>query len=60
MADLSKQEIEQLKAQLEEKKAEVKDIYDKLVEAGAIPLPDDFLEDVAGGGRPTRQDDVPR
>ena len=55
MATLTNQEIEQLKQQLKEKQEEVKVIYDKLVEAGAVPLPDDFLDEVAGGLKyPTR------
>ena len=49
MAVLSNEEIEQLKQQLKEKEEEVKVIYDKLVEAGVVPLPDDFLDDVSGG-----------
>ena len=50
MATLTNQEIEQLKQQLKEKQEEAKAIYDQLVEAGAVPLPDDFLDSVAGGG----------
>ena len=50
MATLSNQQIEQLKQQLKEKQEEVKEIYDKLVEAGAVPIADDFLDTVAGGG----------
>ena len=49
MAALTEQEIEQLKQQLKEKQEEVKAIYDQLVDAGAVPLPDDFLDSVAGG-----------
>ena len=49
MATLSNEEIEQLQQQLKEKQEEVKEIYDKLVEAGVVPLPDDFLDGVAGG-----------
>ena len=51
MATLSNQEIEQLQQQLKEKKEEIKVIYNKLVEAGAVPLSDDIL-DVVGGGNP--------
>ncbi len=50
MATLTEQEIEQLQQQLKEKTKEVKEIYDKLVEAGAVPIADDFLDEVAGGG----------
>ena len=55
MATLTEQEIEQLQQQLKEKTKEVKEIYDKLVEAGAVPIADDFLDTVAGGifGPPT-------
>ena len=49
MATLTEQEIEQLKQQLKEKQEEAKAIYDQLVEAGVVPLPDDFLDEVAGG-----------
>lgn len=49
MANLTKEEIEQLQQQLKEKTKEVREIYDKLVEAGIVPLADDFLDVVAGG-----------
>ena len=49
MATMTDKEIELLKQQLEEKKKEIDVIYDKLVEAGVVPLPDDFLDEVAGG-----------
>ena len=49
MATVSPEEVARLQQQLKEKTGEVKDIYDKLVEAGAVPLPDDFLDQVAGG-----------
>lgn len=49
MATLTNQEIEQLKQQLKEKQEEVKAIYNKLMEAGAVPLDDDALDNVAGG-----------
>ena len=52
MATLTEQEIEQLQQQLKEKTKEVKEIYDKLVEAGAVPIADDFLDTVAGGFAP--------
>ena len=51
MATLTNEEIELLKQQLEEKKKEIDLIYDKLVEAGVVPLPDDFLDEVSGGNR---------
>ncbi|MBP5795473.1 MAG: hypothetical protein J6W07_01375 [Bacteroidales bacterium] len=53
MANISPQEIEELKRQMKEKKEEIKAIYNKLVEAGAVPLPDDILENIAGGLIPT-------
>ena len=52
-AELTNEEIEQLKQQLKQKTEEIKDIYNKLVEAGVVPIPDDFLDDVAGGAYPT-------
>ena len=52
MATLSNQEIEQLQQQLKEKSEEIKVIYNKLVEAGAVPLSDDILDIVGGGFTP--------
>jgi len=49
MATLTNEEIEQLKQQLKEKQEEVKAIYDKLIEAGVVEVPDDLLDGVAGG-----------
>lgn len=49
MAALTNAEIEQLKQQLKEKTEEIRVIYDKLIEAGAVEVPDDFLDGVAGG-----------
>ena len=49
MTKLTNEEIEQLKQQLKEKQEEVNAIYNQLVEAGVVPLPDDFLDSVAGG-----------
>ena len=49
MDNLTPQEIEELTRQLKEKTKEIKQIYDKLVEAGAAPLPEDLLDSVAGG-----------
>ena len=51
MATLTNQEIERLKQQLKEKQEEIRVIYDKLVEAGVVPVPDDILDSVAGGTR---------
>ena len=53
MANFSLQEIEELKKQMKEKTEEIRAIYSKLVEAGAVPLPDDILENIVGGTFPT-------
>ena len=50
MATLTNEQIEQKKQLLEEKTKEMKAIYDELVEAGAIELSDDDLDQAAGGG----------
>lgn len=55
MSSISPKEIEELKRQLNEKTEEIKAIYNKLVEAGAVPLPDDILDNIAGGILPTLQ-----
>ena len=49
MAKMTEKEIEQLQQELKEKTEEVKVIYDKLVEAGDVPLSDDILDTIAGG-----------
>ena len=49
MATLTTEQIEQKKQLLEEKMKEMKAIYDELVEAGAIELSDDDLDQAAGG-----------
>ena len=49
MATLTNEQIEQKKQLLEEKKKEMKAIYNELAEAGAIEISDDDLENVAGG-----------
>ena len=54
MANHSTSEIKELRRQLNETTEEIKAIYNKLVEAGAVPLPDDFLASIAGGTRPTQ------
>ena len=46
---MTNEEIEQLQQRLKEKTEEIKEIYNELVEAGVVPIPDDFLDDVAGG-----------
>ncbi len=49
MAKLTAEQIAQKKQLLEEKMKEVKALYDELVEAGAIELSDDALDQAAGG-----------
>ena len=49
MATLTTEQIEQKKQLLEEKMKEMKAIYDELVEAGAIELSEDDLDQAAGG-----------
>ena len=54
MASLTNQEIKQLQRQYEQKLNEVKELRDKLVEAGAYPIDDDALDVIAGGIRSGR------
>ncbi len=54
-AELTSEEIEQLQKQLKEKTEEIRVIYNKLSEAGVVPLPDDFLDSVAGGKTTTER-----
>ena len=49
MATLTAEQIEQKKQLLEEKMKEMKAIYDELVEAGALPMGENDLDNVAGG-----------
>ena len=49
MATSTKQEVEQLKQQLNEKVGEFRDIYNKVVERGGEELPEDILDTVTGG-----------
>ena len=49
MASLTTEQIEQKKQQLSEIMKEVKALQDELMEAGAIPLDDNELDQVAGG-----------
>lgn len=53
MARLTPEEIENLQNQLKEKTEEIKTIYNKLVEGGAVPLPDEFLDNIGGGAFPS-------
>ena len=52
MAKPTKQEVEQLKQQLNEKVGEFRDIYNKVVEMGGEELPEDILDTVTGGAPP--------
>ena len=49
MANLTNEQIEQKKQLLEEKMKQMKAIYDELMEAGAIKLSEDELDQAAGG-----------
>ena len=49
MANLTNEQIEQKKQLLADKTKEMKALYDELVEAGAIELSDDDLDQAAGG-----------
>lgn len=51
-AELSREEIDQLKEQLDEKMGEFKTIYHDFVEAGGTELPEDILDSVSGGLAP--------
>ena len=51
MATMTNEQIEQKKQLLEEKMKQMKAIYDELVEAGAIELSEDDLDNAAGGYR---------
>ena len=49
MATLTNEQIEQKKQQLKELAEEVKQLKEELVEAGALPMDEDDLDNVAGG-----------
>ena len=49
MATLTAAEIEQKKQQLNQLVEEIKQLKDQLVEAGALPLDEDDLDQAAGG-----------
>ena len=49
MATMTNEQIEQKKQLLEEKVKEMKALYDELVEAGAIELSEEDLDQAAGG-----------
>jgi hypothetical protein len=49
MTTMTNEQIEQKKQQLKQLAEEVKQLKDELVEAGAWPLSEDDLDNVAGG-----------
>ena len=49
MATLTAEQIEQKKQQLKQLSEEIKQLRDELVEAGAIELSEDALDEAAGG-----------
>ena len=49
MATMTNEQIEQKKQQLKQLAKEAKQLKDELVEAGAWPLEEDDLDNVAGG-----------
>ena len=49
MATLTNEQIEQKKQQLQQLTEQAKALYDELVEAGAIELSEDDLDQAAGG-----------
>lgn len=58
MAKLTNAQIEQKKAQLKQLAKEAKQLKNELVEAGAWPLDEDSLDNVAGGLRHHNEDDT--
>ena len=56
MATLTNEQIEQKKAQLKQLAKEAKQLKNELVEAGAWPLDEDSLDNVAGGLRHHNED----
>ena len=55
MATLTNEQIEAKKQQLKQLAEQAKKLKDELVEAGAWPLDEDELDDVAGGLRYPRE-----
>lgn len=49
MATLTNEQIEQLQQELKQKIEEIKVINGKLLDAGVIPMSDDYLDEVTGG-----------
>ena len=50
MATLTNEQIEAKKLQLKQLAEKMKQLKDELVEAGALPLDEDDLDQAAGGG----------
>ena len=46
MSTLNDEEIAAIQQQLREKTKEMRELYAKLIEAGAAELPDDYLDDI--------------
>ena len=55
MATLTNEQIEQKKQQLKQLVEEVKQLKDELVEAGALPMDEDDLDQAAGGAPRQRE-----
>ena len=53
MAALTAEQIEQKKQRLQQLAEEAKQLKDELVEAGALPLDEDDLDQAAGGAPPS-------
>ena len=49
MATMTAEQIEQKKQQLKQLAEEMKQLKDELVDAGALPMDEDDLDNVAGG-----------
>ena len=58
MATLTNAQIEAKKQQLKQLAEEAKQLKNELVEAGAWPLDEDSLDNVAGGLRHHNEDDI--
>ena len=58
MATLTNAQIEQKKQQLKQLADKVQQLKNELVEAGAWPLDEDSLDNVAGGLRHHNEDDI--
>ena len=59
MATLTNEQIEQKKQQLKQLAEEMKQLKDELVEAGALPMDEDDLDQAAGGTPPRKHNNPP-